>query len=89
MFSRAYISFTKPEDILAFSQSYDGHVFRDKQGSIGFKHDHPDLPLIIPPTGNEYRAVVEYAPFQKTPAPPKVDSRQGTVEEGDRIRCFR
>lgn len=32
LFSRAYVSFVKAEDLAKFSQVYDGHVFRDKQG---------------------------------------------------------
>lgn len=33
--------------------------------------------------GNEYRAVVEFSPFQKIPKEHKpADSRQGTIESG-------
>lgn len=32
--------------------------------------------------GLEYQAVVEYAPYQKIPAPPKADAKQGTIEDG-------
>jgi len=34
--------------------------------------------------GEEYQAVVEYSPIQRTPlsAKVKVDGRQGTIEEG-------
>lgn len=31
--SRAYIAFKSPEELATFSQNYDGHMFRDKQGA--------------------------------------------------------
>jgi regulator of nonsense transcripts 3 len=52
------------------------------------------LPLVVPfhnasfglmicDVGNEYRAVVEFSPFQKIPKEHKpADSRQGTIESG-------
>lgn len=70
IFSRAYIAFKTPEELATFSQNYDGHAFRDKQG-------------------NEYFAIVEYAPAQKLPmSTPKVDARQGTIEEDDNYKSF-
>lgn len=30
--SRAYIAFRTVENVAAFSQAYDGHIFRDKAG---------------------------------------------------------
>ena len=35
-------------------------------------------------SGDEYQAVVEFAPVQKTPfkAKSKVDARQGTIDDG-------
>lgn len=32
--SRAYISFKTVEQVAVFSQQYDGHMFRDKQGAM-------------------------------------------------------
>jgi regulator of nonsense transcripts 3 len=32
--SRAYIAFRTAEELATFSQNYDGHLFRDKQGDI-------------------------------------------------------
>ncbi|KAF8893014.1 Smg-4/UPF3 family-domain-containing protein [Infundibulicybe gibba] len=34
--SRAYIAFKNPEQIAVFSQSYDGHMFRDKAGNESY-----------------------------------------------------
>lgn len=36
--------------------------------------------------GNEYSAIVEYAPSQKLPLAPKQDTRQGTIEEGSLLQ---
>ncbi len=89
VFSRAYISFKAPEQLATFSQAYDGHVFKDKQGvyvhsslvALGAL-DRPFIRWI----GNEYQAVVEFAPYQKVPSAPKSDNRQGTVDDGS--YCF-
>jgi hypothetical protein len=39
-------------------------------------------------TGNEYAALVSYAPSQKLPANPKVDQRQGTIDDDDEYKSF-
>ena len=80
--SRAYIAF-KDEQILAtFSKEYDGHLFRDKAGTLSIcvvcwfilDSSYP---------GNESIAVVEFAPFQKVPnEKKKADTRAGTIEKG-------
>ncbi|CAG8509855.1 3570_t:CDS:2 [Acaulospora colombiana] len=68
--SRAYIAFRTAEELATFSQNYDGHLFRDKQG-------------------NEYSAVVEFAPSQKLPsANQKADARQGTIEDDEDYKSF-
>lgn len=70
LFSRAYIAFRSPEELATFSQNYDGHLFRDKQG-------------------NEFSAIVEFAPSQKLPLTnPKVDARQGTIEDDEDYKSF-
>ena len=39
--------------------------------------------LFVGAKGNQYRATVEYAPFQKTPTlAPKKDTRDGTIVKG-------
>ena len=41
--------------------------------------------LFVGAKGNQYRATVEYAPFQKTPSPSaKKDARDGTIIKGGR-----
>lgn len=82
--SRAYIAFQSPDALVAFHRGYDGWSFRDKAGMS------PLIPLgllaaltrlTLP--GNISQAVVEFAPYQRIPvAPPKVDSRQGTIDDG-------
>lgn len=66
--SRAYIQFTAIEALIAFHKGFNGHLFRDSKGS-------------------ESIAVVEFAPFQRMPSEivkrKKIDSRQGTIEEGE------
>ena len=40
--------------------------------------------MFVCPLGNEYPAIVEFAPFQKIPKKKakKADARQGTIENG-------
>lgn len=78
--SRAYIAFRSAAQLAAFSQAYDGHVFRDKAGMN-------DADCVIYAysivSGNESFAVVEFAPFQKIPSEKrKADPRMGTIEQG-------
>jgi len=63
--------------LVDFHRGYDGHLFKSKTGrcldlKCGLKE------------GAEFQAVVEFAPYQKTPlrAKTKVDSRQGTIDDG-------
>nr|CAX18772.1 UPF3 regulator of nonsense transcripts homolog A (yeast) [Danio rerio] len=65
LFSRAYINFKNPEDIIIFRDRFDGYVFIDNKGQ-------------------EYPAVVEFAPFQKVSKKKlkKKDAKAGTIEEG-------
>ncbi|XP_055735124.1 regulator of nonsense transcripts 3A-like isoform X2 [Salvelinus fontinalis] len=64
LFSRAYINFKNPEDILLFRDRFDGYVFIDNKGQ-------------------EYPAVVEFAPFQKVSKKKlkKKDAKAGSIEE--------
>lgn len=39
-------------------------------------------------TGNEYTALVSYAPSQKLPANPKADQRQGTIDDDEEYKSF-
>ncbi|KAJ6855457.1 regulator of nonsense transcripts UPF3-like [Populus alba x Populus x berolinensis] len=60
-YSRAYIDFKNPEDVLEFSDFFHGHVFVNEKGS-------------------QFKAIVEYAPFQHVPKScPHKDYREGTI----------
>ncbi|KAM9342877.1 regulator of nonsense transcripts 3A [Pholidichthys leucotaenia] len=71
LFSRAYINFKNPEDILLFRDRFDGYVFIDSKGQ-------------------EYPAVVEFAPFQKISKKKlkKKDAKAGSIEEDPEYRRF-
>ncbi|XP_035628972.1 regulator of nonsense transcripts 3A-like isoform X1 [Oncorhynchus keta] len=71
LFSRVYINFRNPEDILLFRDRFDGYVFIDNRGQ-------------------EYPAVVEFAPFQKVSKKKlkKKDSKAGSIEEDPEYRRF-
>ena len=66
-FCRAYISFSKQEDIILFRDKFDGYVFVDLKG-------------------DDYPAIVEFAPNQKIPRKRpttglKKDVKSGTIEK--------
>ncbi|GIY64769.1 regulator of nonsense transcripts 3A [Caerostris darwini] len=90
-FSRAVINFLIPEDIFLFKDKFDGYVFVDNKGKYSVNNSK-QLKLVVHFificvnynfTGNEYPAVVEFAPFQKIPKkrnPKKRDAKCGTIE---------
>ncbi|TRY66220.1 hypothetical protein DNTS_006062 [Danionella cerebrum] len=71
LFSRAYINFKNPEDIIIFRDRFDGYVFIDNKGQ-------------------EFPAVVEFAPFQKVSKKKlkKKDAKAGTIEDDPEYRRF-
>ncbi|XP_030055424.1 regulator of nonsense transcripts 3A [Microcaecilia unicolor] len=71
LFSRAYINFRNPDDIILFRDRFDGYVFIDNKGQ-------------------EYPAVVEFAPFQKFSKKKlkKKDAKAGSIEEDPEYRKF-
>ncbi|XP_068124328.1 regulator of nonsense transcripts 3A isoform X2 [Hyperolius riggenbachi] len=71
LFSRAYINFRNPEDILLFRDRFDGFIFIDNKGQ-------------------EYPAVVEYAPFQKVSKKKlkKKDTKAGSISEDLEYKKF-
>ncbi|XP_075691961.1 regulator of nonsense transcripts 3B isoform X2 [Rhinoderma darwinii] len=71
MFSRAYINFKSPDEIMLFRDRFDGYVFIDHKGQ-------------------EYPAIVEFAPFQKVAKKKskKKDSKAGTIEDDPEYRKF-
>jgi len=78
--SRAYIAFKSEEPLALFSREYDGHLFRDKAGE---RLISPLCLRVNVSIGNEARAIVEFAPYQKIPSDKKKpDARNGTIEKG-------
>ncbi|XP_046697061.1 regulator of nonsense transcripts 3A isoform X2 [Silurus meridionalis] len=71
LFSRAYINFKNPEDIVLFRDRFDGYVFIDNKGQ-------------------EYPAIVEFAPFQKVSKKKlkKKDAKAGSIEEDPEYKRF-
>ncbi|KAE8625530.1 hypothetical protein XENTR_v10006307 [Xenopus tropicalis] len=71
LFSRAYINFRNPEDILLFRDRFDGYIFIDNKGQ-------------------EYPAVVEFAPFQKISKKKlkKKDAKAGSIAEDLEYKKF-
>ena len=84
-FGRAYVLLDSPEAVVAFHRGFDGHVFKAKTGRRVSDKNQAEHVL-----GEEFQAVVEFAPVQKTPykAKVKADARQGTVDEGGSSNCF-
>ncbi|XP_032878543.1 regulator of nonsense transcripts 3A-like isoform X2 [Amblyraja radiata] len=71
LFSRAYINFKNPDDIILFRDRFDGYIFIDNKGQ-------------------EYPAVVEFAPFQKISKRKlkKKDTKSGSIEEDPEYKKF-
>jgi regulator of nonsense transcripts 3 len=83
--ARAYIAFKTEELVARFSREYDGHVFKDKAGvHLAILVLWLTLMRLLEWTqGNESRAVVEFAPYQKLPLEKKkVDNRNATIDQG-------
>ncbi|XP_024390724.1 uncharacterized protein [Physcomitrium patens] len=70
VYSRAYINFKKPEDVIDFYEDFNGHVFVNERGA-------------------QYKALVEYAPYQRVPKPrSKKDVREGTISTDPEYLAF-
>ncbi|XP_024373687.1 uncharacterized protein [Physcomitrium patens] len=70
VYSRAYINFKKPEDVIDFYEDFNGHVFVNERGA-------------------QYKALVEYAPYQRVPKPrSKKDVREGTIFKDPEYLAF-
>ncbi|CAL9118044.1 unnamed protein product [Musa textilis] len=60
-YTRAYLSFKIPDDVVEFAEFFDGHIFVNEKGA-------------------QFKALVEYAPFQRVPKHwSKKDVREGTI----------
>ncbi|XP_016310392.1 regulator of nonsense transcripts 3B-like [Sinocyclocheilus anshuiensis] len=71
LFARAYLNFKNQDDVVLFSDRFDGYVFIDNRGQ-------------------EYPAIVEFAPFQKTAKKrsKKKDAKSGTIEDDADYKTF-
>ncbi|KAG8451866.1 hypothetical protein GDO86_003893, partial [Hymenochirus boettgeri] len=71
LYSRAYINFRNPDDILLFRDRFDGYIFIDHKGQ-------------------EYPAVVEFAPFQKISKKKmkKRDNKAGSILDDIEYKRF-
>ncbi|XP_053311102.1 regulator of nonsense transcripts 3A isoform X1 [Spea bombifrons] len=71
LYTRAYINFRNPEDILLFRDRFDGFIFIDNKGQ-------------------EYPAVVEFAPFQKVSKKKlkKRDTKAGSITDDLEYKKF-
>ncbi|XP_044143906.1 regulator of nonsense transcripts 3A [Bufo gargarizans] len=71
LFSRAYINFRNPDDIILFRDRFDGFIFIDSKGQ-------------------EYPAVVEFAPFQKISKKKlkKRDTKAGSIADDLEYKKF-
>lgn len=65
----------------SFSRAY--FAIRDTQEVVNFR-DRWDGYVFLDDQGQEYVAIVEFAPFQKMPRkkPKKPDNKSGTIEQG-------
>ncbi|KAF4789013.1 Regulator of nonsense transcripts 3B [Turdus rufiventris] len=83
MFSRAYINFKNQEDIVLFRDRFDGYVFVDHKGDMSFLS-------VCEFAGQEYAAIVEFAPFQKAAKKKskKKDAKTGTIEDDPEYKKF-
>lgn len=71
-FSRAYINFVHPEDILNFTEKFDGYVFVDSKGQ-----EYPAMVELAP-----YQKVPK---FKENKRP---DPKTGTIEDDDEYQKF-
>ncbi|KAM6178232.1 regulator of nonsense transcripts 3A [Rhynchocyon petersi] len=78
LYSRAYINFRNPDDILLFRDRFDGYIFID------------NFRLCFFVKGLEYPAVVEFAPFQKISKKKlkKKDAKTGSIEDDPEYKKF-
>lgn len=68
---------------VVFSRAYIN--FKQAEDVYDFKAKF-DGHLFVGSRGNQYRCAVEYAPFQKVPAPQtKKPALQGTIEKGESL----
>lgn len=93
-YSRAYINFLNMDDVFNFTSKFDDYVFLDNTGMY-FMSKFLTIKTrfnrnISCYTGQEYPALVEYAPFQRIPKNRnrKNDSLCGTIDEDPEFQEF-
>ncbi|KAL5982899.1 hypothetical protein ACLOJK_016978 [Asimina triloba] len=82
-YSRAYIDFKSPEDVVEFAEFFDGHVFVNEKGNHAttFLFTTWDMMLGLHIfSGTQFKTIVEYAPSQRVPKSwSKKDGREGAI----------
>ncbi|KAK1288306.1 Regulator of nonsense transcripts UPF3 [Acorus calamus] len=81
-YSRAYIDFKKPEDVVEFAEFFDGHTFvNEKEKNVELLHSALPFHMISlwSDAGAQCKALVEYAPSQRVPKWSKKDGREGSI----------
>ena len=84
--SVAYVALADEPALVAFGAAFNGRGFTHVPPTPPDGEDAPPPPVDPP---KEYRATVEYAPWQKTPrAKPRRDRREGTLERDPEYLAF-
>ena len=84
--SVAYVALADEPALVAFGAAFNGRGFTHVPPTLPDGEDAPAAPVEPP---KEYRATVEYAPWQKTPrARPRRDRREGTLERDPEYLAF-
>ena len=84
--SVAYVALADEPALVAFGAAFNGRGFTHVPPTPPDGEDAPAAPVEPP---KEYRATVEYAPWQKTPrARPRRDRREGTLERDPEYLAF-
>ena len=82
----AYVALADEPALVAFGAAFNGRGFTHVPPTPPDGEDAPPAPVEPP---KEYRASVEYAPWQKTPrARPRRDRREGTLERDPEYLAF-
>lgn len=81
-FSRAYLNIPNRQDLIVFTEKFQGYVFVDKNGILIDCFVMIDQEFVL---GNEYPCSVEYAPNQSRPKSeqiPRKDPKLNSIEQG-------
>ncbi len=84
-FSRAYLNIPNRQDLIVFTEKFQGYVFVDKNGISFFRLLILFNSGFLLITGNEYNCSVEYAPNQSRPKSEqqsRKDPKINSIEQG-------